>query len=113
MIMQMAETHHKDLLARVMKLERQNRFLRTAGFLVALVLGLSLTANVTAQEKARTSPLRASTVEARTFVLKDASGTVRGRMTVDDGESVLELFDATGKVTWSTGIALSPISPRL
>jgi hypothetical protein len=56
-----------------------------------------------AQEKGL-SPLRASTVEAHTFVLKDASGTVRGRMTVDD-ESVLELFDATGKVTWSTGVA--------
>ena len=54
--MQTPETDYKDLLARVMKLESQNRFLR-------------------------------------------------GQMTVVDNKSVLELFDATGKVTWTTGTA--------
>ena len=103
--MQTAEIHYEDLLARVMKLERQNRFLRTAGFLIALALGFSLTANVTAQEKIHSSPLRASTIEAQTFLLKDPSGTLRGEMTVVDDKSVLELFDATGKVTWTTGTA--------
>jgi hypothetical protein len=48
--------------------------------------------------------LHAVTIEARTFILKDASGTVRGRMTVQYGEAKLELYDEAGKVTWSTGL---------
>jgi hypothetical protein len=102
--MQMDETCDNDLLARVTELERQNRFSRTAGFLIAVVLGLSLAANVTAQEKSHNPPLRASTIEAHAFLLKDETGKLRGRMTVDDGESVLELLDETGKVTWSTEV---------
>jgi hypothetical protein len=103
--MQMDETRDNDLLARVTELERQNRFSRTAGFVIAMALGLSLAANVTAQEKSHSSPLRASTIEAHAFLLKDETGKLRGQMTVVDGESVLELLDETGKVTWSTGIA--------
>ena len=43
--MQMDDTRDNDLLARVTELERQNRFSRTAGFLIAMALGLSLAAN--------------------------------------------------------------------
>jgi hypothetical protein len=102
--MQMDETRDNDLLARMTELERQNRFSRTAGFLIAVALGLMLAANVTAQERGRNSPLRASTIEAHAFLLKDETGKLRGQMTVVDGESVLELLDETGKVTWSTQI---------
>jgi len=103
--MEMAQTDFDELLARIKKLEGQNRFRRKAGLLIALALGLLLTATVTAQEKPQKLSLHVMTIEARTFILKDASGTVRGRMTVDDGEAELELYDTTGKVTWSTGLA--------
>ena len=97
--MEMAHTDLDELLARMKKLEGQNRFWRRAGLLIALALGLSLTANVTAQEKPEKQSLHAVTIEARTLILKDASGTVRGRMTVEYGEAKLELYDSTGKVT--------------
>ena len=102
--MEMAHTDFDELLARMKKLEGQNRFWRRAGLLIALALGLSLTANVTAQEKPDKRSLHAMTIETRTLILKDASGTVRGRMTVEYGEAKLELYDSTGKVTWSTGV---------
>jgi hypothetical protein len=101
--MEMAHTDFDDLLARMKKLEGQNRFWRRAGLLIALALGLSLTASVTAQEKPE-KLLHVMTIEARTLILKDASGTVRGRMTVEYGEAKLELYDEAGKVTWSTGL---------
>jgi hypothetical protein len=104
MPMEMAHTDFDELLARMKKLEGQNRFWRRAGSLIALALGLSLTANVIAQEKPEKLLLQAVTIEARTFILKDASGTVRGRMTVEYGEAKLELYDEAGKVTWSTGL---------
>ena len=103
--METAHTDFDELLARIKKLERQNRFWRNAGLLIALALGLSFTASVTAQEKSPKQSPDANTIEARTFVLKDESGAVRGRMTVDDGEAQLELYDAAGKVTWSSGLA--------
>jgi hypothetical protein len=106
MPMEMAHTELDELLARMKKLEGQNRFWRRAGLLIALALGLSLTVNVTAQEKSEKQSLHAVTIEARTFILKDASGTVRGRMTVEYGEAELELYDSTGKVTWSTGVRM-------
>jgi hypothetical protein len=100
--MQIAEHDYNSLLGRMKKLEGQNRMWKIAGPLVLLTLGLSLTANVTAQQKAQDAPIRATTVEAQKFLLRDTAGTVMGQLTVRDGKPVLELYDVAGKVTWST-----------
>ncbi len=100
--MQMADTDYNSLLARLKKVERQNQIWKMAGLLALLMLGLSLTANLTAAQKDQDAPLRAKTVEAQTFLLKDAEGTLMGRMTVTEGQPVLELYDPSGEVTWST-----------
>lgn len=100
--MQMADTDYNSLLARMKKVEGQNRIWKTAGLLALLALGLSLTANLTAAQKDQDTPLRAKTVEAQTFLLKDAAGALMGRMTVTEGQPVLELYAPSGEVTWST-----------
>ncbi len=109
----MTNADYDDLLRRVTKLERQNRFWKIAGLLMLLAAVFSLTANVTAQQSVPNAPkpegvrlLPApppSTVEARTFLLKDSAGTMRGKMTVDgDRHPVLEFYDLDGNVEWST-----------
>jgi hypothetical protein len=100
--MQMTEADYQHLVARIAKLEGRNRVWKTAGLLALLTLGLSLTANVTAQQKAQEAFLHATTVEAQTFLLSDTMGSVMGRLTVRDGAPSLEVYDATGKLTWPT-----------
>ena len=100
--MQMADTDYNSLLARLKKVEGQNQIWKMTGLLALLMLGLSLTASLTAAQKDQDAPLRAKTVEAQTFLLKDAEGTLMGRMTVTEGQPVLELYDPSGEVTWST-----------
>jgi len=100
--MQMAEAEYQHLVARIKKLERASRVWKSMGLLVFLTLGLSLTANVTAQQKTQEELVHATTVEAQTFLLSDATGRVMGRLTVRDGQPSLEMYDATGKLTWPT-----------
>jgi hypothetical protein len=100
--MQMAEAEYQHLVARITKLERASRVWKSMGLLVFLTLGLSLTANVTAQQKTQEELVHATTVEAQTFLLSDAAGRVMGRLTVRDGQPSLEMYDATGKRTWPT-----------
>lgn len=99
--MQMTGVDYNGLLVRVTKLERQNRFWKVAGLLMLLAAVFSLTANVTAQDTGVFAPK--TTVEARTFLLRDSTGVMRGKMTVDgDRHPVLEFYDFDGNVTWST-----------
>jgi hypothetical protein len=100
--MQMTDTDYNMLLARMKKVEGQNRIWKMAGLLVLLTLGLSQASNLTASQKDNDVPLSAKTVEAQTFLLKNAAGTLMGRMTVSEGQPVLELYDLSGEVTWST-----------
>jgi hypothetical protein len=100
--MEITNANDNALLARVKRLEVQNRLWKIAAFLVLLTAGVFVTANVTAQQKAQDAPMRATTVEAQRFLLKDAAGTLMGQLTIRDGKPVLELYDASGKVTWST-----------
>jgi hypothetical protein len=100
--MQMAEAEYQHLVARIKKLERVSRVWKSVGLLVFLILRLSLTANVTAQQKTQEELVHAATVEAQTFLLSDATGRVMGRLTVRDGQPSLEMYDATGKLTWPT-----------
>jgi hypothetical protein len=98
------------LLARVRRLEVRTRIWQVVALLALLIVGFSRTANVKAQQDSKAKPARDATVEAQNFLLKDAAGTVMGQLTVRDGKAQLELYDASGKVTWSTntrGIAAS------
>jgi hypothetical protein len=102
--MPMTDVDYNRLLVRATKLERQNRFWKMAGLLVLLRVFLSFGAKVRAQDAVLppTPPLP-TTLEARTFVLKDSAGIMRGKMTVDgDRHPALEFYDLDGNVTWST-----------
>lgn len=109
----MTNADYDDLLRRVTKLERQNRFWKIAGLVTLLVAVLSVAAKVTAQQSDPNAPkpevvrllpaTPSATVEARTFVLRDSAGAMRGKMTVDgDRHPVLEFYDLDGNVEWST-----------
>jgi hypothetical protein len=100
--MQMTDFDYNGLLVRVTKLERQNRFWKITGLLMLLAAFFSLAANVTAQvEYGEKVPK--TTVEARTFVLRDSAGVMRSKMMVDgDRHPVLEFYDLDGNVEWST-----------
>jgi hypothetical protein len=78
--MQITHTDYNMLLTRMKKVEGQNRFWKMAGLLALLTLGVSQVANLTAGQKDQDAPLRAKTVEAQTFLLKDAAGTLMGRI---------------------------------
>jgi hypothetical protein len=84
------------------KFEAQNRFWKIVGLGMLLVAVFSLAANLTAQADSGVRVPR-TTVEARTFLLKDSVGNMRGKMTVDgDRHPLLEFYDLEGNVTWST-----------
>ena len=117
--MQMTDVDYNGLLIRVTRLERENRFWKITGLLMLLVTFLSLTANVTAHQIDPNAPRRSadsllkqppsSTVEAQAFILKDSTGIMRGKMTVDgDRHPVLEFYDLDGKVEWSTDTRTIP-----
>jgi hypothetical protein len=63
------------VLERLEKLERQNRRLKQAGTAVLIVTALLALMGQASPKK---------TIEANEFILRDDSGNVRGRLTVDD-----------------------------
>jgi hypothetical protein len=102
MFMDITKPNHDTLLARVNRLEIQTRIWQIAALVLLAIVGFSRTANVKAQQRSQSEPARGTTVEAQNFLLKDATGAVRGQLTVRDSKAQLELYDSTGKVTWST-----------
>jgi hypothetical protein len=100
--MPMTEIDFDGLVIRTKTLERENRIWKTVGLMVLMMLGISLTASVRAQQRVQPTPMHATTVTARNFLLEDTAGKVLGQLAVKDGKPFLELYDATGKVTWST-----------
>jgi hypothetical protein len=100
--METTDSNHDTLLARVKRLEIQTRIWQIAALVLLAIVGFYRTANVKAQQKSQSEPVRGTTVEAQSFLLKDAAGAVRGQLTVRDGKAQFELYDPTGKVTWST-----------
>jgi len=87
---------------RVAKLERQNRFWRLGGLFGALLFACSLAIGVKAQQDHGNIIPPSKSIESESFVLTDAAGVTRGELTVKNGEPQLELYNAGGKVTWST-----------
>jgi hypothetical protein len=125
------ETHKSDLaelFVRIERLEKQNRRWKIAGS-VALLSAVALVC-VGAGQGDRIEPpsISASTVEAREFVLKDADGHIRARLSfpptvrmermvgpgglyqllpgVDPDQAALQFYDEDGNVVW-----FAPTSP--
>jgi hypothetical protein len=96
----------QELVIRITELEKQNRRWKTGGLLILAVFTLLLTANARAQKSGQGDSTR-KTLEAQTFKLKDADGTLRGLLGVADGKANLELYDRAGRVTWSTATRVS------
>ena len=76
------------VVERLEKLENQNRRLKQAGA-VALIIAAAILL------MGQASPNR--TVEANEFILKDSSGTVRGRFSTYEQNTHLRLYDANEK----------------
>jgi hypothetical protein len=95
------EIDFNELLERVRNLERQNRRWKFASFLLLFVLASSLATGLVAQERIEPPLMRAKTVEAQSFLLKDTDGNIRGQMNMRAGRPTFELYDRSGKVVWS------------
>jgi hypothetical protein len=112
--MQMPDADYNGLLVRLERLERQSRFWKIAGVLMLVATVFSPSGKVGAQQTGANAPrpdmiveygqpAPKTTVEARTFVLKDSAGFMRGKMTVDgDRHPLLEFYDLDGNIIWST-----------
>jgi hypothetical protein len=95
------ENDFSDLVERVRKLERQNRRWKIASFLLLFVVGSSLATGLVAQERIEPPLMRAKTVEAHSFLLKDSDGNIRGQMNMKADRPNFELYDKSGRVVWS------------
>jgi hypothetical protein len=114
-----SDEHVRALTIRVEKLEIQNRRWRLGS--IGLLLGVTALAIVGAAHSDAVDPsvIRAKTVEATNFVLKDDSGRVRGRMSIATdtilkdgkvyhiwrpnvtvGQALLEFYDEDGNQVW-------------
>jgi hypothetical protein len=105
------EVDLSSLVRHIQRIERGNRYGRLATIFLLLTVLCSLTTTLLSQETM--SPpdlrgkmigppdLRAQTVQSERFQLMD-NGLVRGELSMRDGKPVLELYDTSGKVTWST-----------
>jgi hypothetical protein len=95
------EIEFTELGDRVRKLERQNRRWQLATLFLLFVVASSLATGLVAQERIEPPLMRAKTVEAQSFLLKDADGNIRGRMNLRGDRPTFELYDKSGKVVWS------------
>jgi hypothetical protein len=106
--MQMTDEDYNGLLVRMARLERHGRFWMIGVLFMVLIMAFSLTADVGAQIDPGVRA-KNTTVEARTFLLQDSAGNMRGKMTVDgDRHPLLEFYDLDGKVIWSTDSHVIP-----
>jgi hypothetical protein len=91
------------VVARLEKVEQQNRKLKMVG---GMVLALAVAGLLMGQALPR-----ARIVEAEEFVLKDGAGKVRAELVVDKDGPGLALGDETGKAR--AGLTVSKDGPRL
>ena len=97
-----AEVDLQELALRVRALEKQSRRWKIFSLLALLLLAFSMTTGLRAQGDLEPSLLRAKSVEAQGFALKDFAGNVRAALRMKDSRPVLELYDSFGRVMWST-----------
>ena len=88
----------KELFQRIERLEQSGRQWRR----VALLLGLAcLVVVFAAFDFAQPFVMKARTVEAQSFVLRDADGQIRARMAMGDDGPRLTFFDEQGEIVSS------------
>ncbi len=91
----------RGLLARVQALESQNRRWKLAGLLLLTLVASASLIGFKSADRIEPPVIRAQTVEAQGFALKDADGTVRARLKMSGDNPTLEFLDRDGKVIWS------------
>lgn len=126
--MKFAETNLQALAARVEKLEAQNRRWKLAGGLAALFGASFLLMGAKPADRIEPPTVRASTVEAQEFILKDENGHVYARLSLSPsapamkqqngrtyliptdlipaGQAALQFYSDKGEVVWT-----APTSP--
>jgi hypothetical protein len=107
----MSEQERNQILARIEKLERQNRALKRGGLVVLLALAsvglMAQTKTQTTQKKRTTKPAAAApaapaepvlpkNIEAEGFTLKDANGKVRAELSMSGTGPALKLEGVNG-----------------
>ena len=101
--MEILDVNLQGLVDRVVRLERQNRFWKLGGVLAVSALALSLVVGARAQQpETKYTPEIPKAIEAQSFLLRDASGAKRGELGLENGVPKIELYNSSGKVTWST-----------
>jgi hypothetical protein len=95
-------TDVEQLVRRITRLEKQNRFWKWGGLLAIVMLACSLAAGLRAQQVQAQMPYRARTVEAQRFVLKSANGKVLGEWAATPEGGALALYSPDGKLIWSS-----------
>jgi hypothetical protein len=91
-----------ELEARLEKLERQNRRLKSLGLVFLLIVLSGLLLAQTSRKPAHAAPASAASVTYDTLVvhrleLRDEAGKLRGLLVVKNGVPSLRLYDAAGK----------------
>jgi hypothetical protein len=92
-----------NLEERLARLEKQARWWRAGALLLAVILGVFLTAAFAGQnefDRGFILPHPPEGVRARAFVLTDQSGKVQGEWTSEGGQPVLKFYGPNGKVLW-------------
>jgi hypothetical protein len=118
MAMDSNENTLKALMARVAKLEAQSRHWKLAAGVFALLASVVVLTGASRADRIEPGLVRARSVEAREFILKDATGQVHARLSLDQDskrsssrgfghstEAVLEFYDEQGDVTLSVPAA--------
>jgi len=95
------------LVERIRALEKQTQHWKLISLLAFALVLVSWAGGLWAQgRQGQSAPTEA--IEAQNFVLKDANGTVRGQLSLKGNTPTLELYDALGRVIWSTAARVSP-----
>lgn len=97
--------HESELLQRVERLEQGVRRWKLAALVLLLGCLVLLLAGF---DYAQPNLVKARSVEAQNFVLRDADGQIRARMAVGEDGPRLSFFDEHGKV-----ISSLPLKPEM
>jgi hypothetical protein len=92
-----------QLEQRLERLEKQGRWWRAATLMLALALGVILTAAFGGQnqfDRGFILPPRPESIRAHAFLLTDHDGKVQGEWSIQGGQPVLKFYGPNGGVLW-------------